>query len=103
MDRAGTCAVWTARTLGAGVLAGYMIWIATRGLHSQQTVFADADPIYLAPEWRDGLTGYRFIKSGIAAVRELFRPTYIRIEEPGHLGVLMRRLGARPIGQVWRL
>ena len=101
LDRAGVCAAWTARHKGA--LVGYVIWIWSRGLHSQVTSFADADPIYLAPEWRDGLTGLLFIREAIAAVRALVSPTYIRIEEPGHLGVLMRRMKARRIGTVWRL
>ena len=101
LDRSGACAAWTARSGGA--LVGYVIWIWSRGLHSRCTTFADADPIYLAPEWRDGMTGLKFIRSSIAAVRELVNPTYVRIEEPGHLGILMRRLRARQIGTVWRL
>jgi hypothetical protein len=104
-ERSGSCAVWTARTF-TGTLVGYIVWLTTRGLHCANTIFAEADLIYLAPEWRDGLTGYKFVKTGIAAVKKQ-GVDVVRIEtndlyEHGRMGVLLKRLGFRRIGSVWR-
>ena len=104
-ERAGSCAVWTARTM-EGVLAGYVVWITSRGRHAVETIFAEADLLYLAPEWREGLTGYKFLKSAIAAIRKE-GPDIIRVEtndlfEDGRVGVLLKRLGFRRVGTVWR-
>jgi hypothetical protein len=105
LDRAGSCAVWTARSL-TGVLAGYIIWLTTRGLHNVSTTFAVADLLYLAPEWREGLTGYKLLKTGIAAAQAT-NPDLIRVEtndlyEHGRVGVLLKRLKFRRIGSVWQ-
>jgi len=103
--RAGSAAAWTARTIDSKVLVGYIIWLTTRGLHCVETTFANADLVYLAPEWREGLTGYKLLKSGIAAVRP--RVDIVRVEtndlyENGRMGVLLKRLGFRRIGSVWQ-
>lgn len=103
-ERAGSCAVWTARTIDSNVLAGYIVWTTTRGLHSVDTIFANANLVYLAPEWREGLTGYKLLKSGIAAVAP--RVNIIKIEtndlyEGGRMGVLLKRLGFRRVGSVY--
>lgn len=108
MDRAGSCGVWTARPIAGGTLAGYIIWLTFRGLHCVDTVFASADLIYMPPEWRSGLRGYKFVKSSIEAVK-LQKPDIIHVEtnflyKQGKLGNLLARLGLRKIGEVyeWR-
>jgi hypothetical protein len=102
-ERAGSCVAWTARTIESRVLVGYVIWITTRGLHSVETIFASADLVYLAPEWREGLTGYKLLKSAIAAIQP--NVNIVKIEtndlyEDGRMGVLLKRLGFRRIGSV---
>ena len=104
MERAGSFAIWTARTLEGKALVGYVVWILLRGLHSAETIFADADLVYLAPEWRDGLTGYKLLKSGIAAVKPM--ANIIRVEtndlyEGGRMSVLLKRLNFERIGSVY--
>jgi hypothetical protein len=103
-ERAGDLAVWTARTVDSNILVGYIIWRTWRGLHCASTRFANADLVYLAPEWREGLTGYKLLKTGIAAVRPLV--DIVRVEtndlyEQGRMGVLLKRLGLRRIGSVY--
>jgi hypothetical protein len=103
-DRAGSCAVWTARTLG-GALVGHVIWLTTRGLHNVEMTFADAE-VYLAPEWREGMRGYRFIKLAIGAMREN-KPDVIRFNvnelyRGGEVGLLLKRLGLRRVGSIWQ-
>ena len=105
MDRAGSCGVWTARPLNHGALVGYIIWLTFRGLHCLDTIFASADLIYMSPEWRDGLRGYKFLKSGIAAVAAQ-NPDIIHVEtnllyKQGGMGLLLQRLGFRKIGEVY--
>ena len=104
-DRAGSLRIWTARTI-EGFLVGYVFWLLLRSLHASSTRFATADLIYLAPEWREGLLGYRFLRSAISAVSEL-KPDIIRVEtndlyEDGRLGLLLRRLKFRRIGSVYQ-
>lgn len=104
MDRAGSCGVWTARA-SSGTLVGYVIWLTFRGLHCVDTIFASADLVYLSPEWRDGLRGFRFIKSAIDAVAKR-EPGIIHIEtnflyKQGRMGLLLTRLGFRKIGEVY--
>ncbi len=105
-ERGGSCAVWTARVLKGGTLAGYVIWLTVRGLHSIEHIFAKADLVYLLPEWRDGLTGYRFLKSAVNAI-EAQHPDFVHVEtndlyKGGRMGVLLKRLGFRRIGSVWQ-
>ena len=104
--RSGSAAAWTARTIDSNVLVGYIIWISTRGLHCVETIFATADLVYLAPEWREGMTGYKLLKSGIAAVKvrgaDLIKVETNDLYEGGRMGVLLKRLGFRRIGSVWQ-
>lgn len=104
-DRAGSCAVWTARTIEGRALVGYIIWLTTRGLHCVSTIFASADLVYLAPEWREGMTGYKLLKSGVAAITP--KVDIVKVEtndlyENGRMGVLLKRLGFRRIGSVYQ-
>lgn len=123
-EREGDLAAWTARTLdfeggdphkpeswahktqppARGVLVGYILWATFRGLHSGSTRFANADLVYLAPEWREGMTGYKLLKTGIAAIRPLV--DIVRVEtndlyEGGRMGVLLKRIGLRRLGSVY--
>lgn len=104
LERAGSLSIWTARTLESGVLVGYVVWIFLRGLHSVESIFADADLVYLAPDYRDGMTGYKLVKSAVAAVKP--RSNIVRVEtndlyEGGRMGVLLKRLGFQRIGSVY--
>ena len=103
-ERAGSCIVWTARTIESKVLVGYVIWLTSRGLHSVETIFASADLVYLAPEWREGMTGYKFIKSAVAAIRP--KVDIVKVEtndlyEDGRMGLLLERLGFERIGSIY--
>lgn len=105
-ERAGSAIVWTARTIEKQVLVGYVLWITMRGLHSVETTFANADLVYLVPEWREGRTGYNFLKSAVQAITLRGRPDIIRIEtndlyEDGRMGVLLERLKFKRIGSVY--
>lgn len=103
-ERMGDLVVWTARTVPTNVLVGYIIWQTWRGLHNRATRFANADVVYLAPEYREGMTGYKFLKTGIAFIRPMV--DIVRVEtndlyEQGRMGIPLKRLGFRRIGSVY--
>lgn len=104
-ERAGSLTAWTARTMG-GVLVGYILWVRSRGLNCASTIFAEARLIYLLPEWREGMTGYKFVKSAIEAMR-LENVDLIRVETNAlyandRLGLILKRLKFTRVGSVWR-
>ena len=104
-ERAGSLLIWTARTIKSKTLVGYVVWITTRGLHSVETIFASANLVYLAPEWREGLTGYKLIKSAVAAIRPRVNVVTVStndLYEDGRMGVLLKRLKFRRTGSVWQ-
>lgn len=104
-ERAGSCRVWTARPIDGKVLVGYVVWFFYRGMHNAETLFANADLVYLSPEWREGLLGYKLLKSSVDAVRPAVN--IIRVEtndlyEGGRMGLLLERLKFRRIGSVYQ-
>ena len=105
-EQAGLCTVWTARTM-SGVLVGYILWLLSKGRHCSTTGFAEADLFYLAPEWREGMTGWKFLKTGLAAVKKLPGVDIVRMEtnvlyKDGRAGSILKRLGMRKVGEVYR-
>ena len=106
-ERAGSCRIWTARTM-SGVLVGYIVVLLVRGLHSVDHVFANLDLVYMPPEWREGLTGYRFMKACRDSLRKdpminIIRGETNELYMNGRMRVLYKRLGFRKMGEVWSL
>ena len=108
--RAGLLRVWTARAPN-GALIGYIGCLVIHGLHAQSVLRCYADVIWLEPEWRDGLLGYRFIRSCLVALKEIgvkvARWETNDMFEPGEDGVsrvsaLLRRLRFAQIGTVFQ-
>ncbi len=69
-ERAGVLRIWTARD-ECGVLVGYFVGLVVHGLHAASTRHCYADLFWLAPEWRDGLLGLRFLRSVVTATKGL--------------------------------
>lgn len=68
-ERAGILHIWTARA--NGVLVGYVVCLVAPGIHHVSTLHAYADLFYLAPEWRNGTRGWRFLKSVEAPLKAM--------------------------------
>ncbi|MDE1868113.1 MAG: hypothetical protein KGI08_10455 [Thaumarchaeota archaeon] len=106
LDRNNSVGVWTARNLN-GTLVGFILWVFNRSLHSTNTIFGLADLIYLAPEWRVGLLGYGFIKSGKDEASKFcniiqIETNFLYKNSKGRsFGILLKRLGMRQRGEVW--
>lgn len=60
LDSTGTLGVYTARS--EGKLVGYFSIIAKKHPHYQDHYFATNDLIYLHPDYRKGMAGYKLIK-----------------------------------------
>ena len=110
MERAGAAMIWTARSL-QGALVGYMFVTFTNGIFFSSTRFARILAGYLAPEWRAGTTGLRYIRSTLDAIDQLgaFRiewETNDRFEPDdsgrSRLAGLLKRLGFEQVGTVMR-
>ena len=109
LERAGTLAVWSARTLDR-VLVGYAVCNWTRGLWLNQS-FCRIDPFYLTPEWR-GPIGVRYVKSLIVAIGRLTPGCTVEWEtnddfqpdEHGRsrLAKLLERLNFRQVGTTFQ-
>lgn len=66
LERRAGALVWSARS-PSGVMVGYLAVTFTRGMFINK-FFARIEAGYLAPEWREGLMGFRYIKSIVPAI-----------------------------------
>jgi len=57
---AGILEIHTARN--DGQLIGYSLWVVTTHLHYKKSVTASSDILYIHPDFRKGMFGYKFIK-----------------------------------------
>lgn len=110
LERAGLAAVWAARSL-EGVLVGYLFCTDNRGMFTGER-FNRIEAGYLAPEWRNGLLGLRYIKSGVKAMQALGAPVVewqtndaFEPDESGksRLARVLARLGFKQVGTSMRL
>jgi hypothetical protein len=108
-ERADILKIWTARADGS--LIGYIELLLAPPLHSQANLCAYGQGFWLAPEWRDGLTGLRFIRSIEAPLRGL-KARMIRMATndlfapdaagESRVGVLFRRSGYQRVETVYQ-
>jgi hypothetical protein len=45
-----------------GVLIGYSLWFVSYNIHYKQSLVASSDVLYIAPNYRKGMIGVKFIK-----------------------------------------
>lgn len=91
-DRMELLKIFTVRQ--ADELRGYQIFVVKENLHSKKQIVATQDILYLSPEARTGLTGYKFIKwctdqlqaDGVHIVHQV-------IPARGNIRILLERLG----------
>ena len=58
--KAKTLEIHTARDNGK--LIGYSLWVVVNHLHYKKSITASSDVLYISPEYRKGMLGYKFIK-----------------------------------------
>ena len=45
-----------------GKLVGYSLWFVTKHIHYKKSITASSDVLYISPNYRKGMLGYKFIK-----------------------------------------
>jgi hypothetical protein len=45
-----------------GKLIGYSLWFITNHIHYKKSITASSDVLYISPNYRKGMLGYKFIK-----------------------------------------
>lgn len=103
LERLNSLRIWTART-PHGALAGFFVVTLLRGLFTT-SVFARIEAGYLAPEWREGSRGRRYIESVVQAIGEhpIEWETNTAFGGEAALVKLLKRLGFRQVGTSMRL
>lgn len=105
LERASIAGMWTARH--QTILVGYLGFTVNRGLFTSEP-YTRIEAGYLAPEWREGLNGVRFIARFIAGMysvpiewetNDAFAPD---ANGRSRLATLLVRLGFRQVGTVMR-
>lgn len=91
LDREGKLKTYTARNKNN--LVGYIIFILNEHIRYQHSMVAENDVIYLTPEYRKGLTGYRFIKYAINNIKILCDIVTLRLKAKDTSIKLAKRLG----------
>ena len=78
-----------------GVLVGYYTWMLTKHLHYKTNLLAVSTLVYIHPDHRKGMTGYKFIKWSIEEIKKR-KPNRILITVKPHndFGKLLERIGA---------
>lgn len=77
-----------------GELCGYQVFVISEHLHSKDWIQAAQDVLYLKPEHRQGLIGYRFIKWCIDQLRnEDIDIVHQTLSARNDFGKLFERLG----------
>jgi hypothetical protein len=51
-------------------LIGYSIWFISNHIHYQKSVTASSDVVYIVPDYRKGILGYKFIKWTTEKIKE---------------------------------
>tara|TARA_Y100000592_G_C5301542_1_gene235744 strand:- start:68 stop:520 length:453 start_codon:yes stop_codon:yes gene_type:complete len=60
MDQSGLLRIFTARKNHE--LVGYCVLVVSQSLHYKDHIFANNDVVFVLPEYREGMTGYKLIK-----------------------------------------
>jgi len=84
--------LYTARTNNK-LLVGYNLFILSQHPHYVDTKLAEHDIIYLAPEYRKGLTGYKFLKYCIDDLKKEVQRINLRMKVDRQFIKLGERLG----------
>lgn len=85
-------------------LIGYFNWIITNPMHYINSTTAMSTMIYVLPEYRKGLLGYKFIKWSIGQIKERRVNRILIGIKPHHdFGKLLERLGATHYEKVYSI
>ena len=100
-DKRGVLRILTARH--AGELVGYFVFVVKPNAHYRHVLAAIEDLYFLAPEYRKGITGYRFLRRAVEAMEESGAHIgSLRTKLKHDHGQLLERLGFRPVEVIYQ-
>ena len=78
-----------------GKLIGYHTWILFKALHFKSVLTASSDLLFILPEYRKGLFGYKFLKWSLSVIKKR-KPqrVLIGIKPKNDFSKILKRLGA---------
>jgi len=78
-----------------GKLIGYQSWILFKALHYKTVLTVSSDLLYILPEYRKGLFGYKFLKWSLSVIKKR-KPqrVLIGIKPKNDFSKILKRLGA---------
>jgi len=87
-----------------GMLIGYTAWIVDHPMHYKSSVTATSTLIYIKPEYRKGLLGYKLIKWSIEQIKQRKVQRILMGIKPKHdFGKILERLGATYFEKVYSI
>ena len=87
-----------------GKLIGYTLWMLHYHIHYQTSLTANSTLIYVVPEYRKGLLGYKLIKWSIQKLKKRGVQRIMMGVKPDHdFGKLLERLGAKQFEKIYSI
>lgn len=87
-----------------GRLIGYTTWILTNPMHYKNSITASSTMIYVLPEYRKGLLGYKLIKWSIDQIKKRnVKRILIGIKPHHDFGKILERLGASHFEKIYSI
>lgn len=85
---------YAARDAAAGdKLVGYAIFLVHSNLHYSTSIWAFEDLYWLSPEYRTGMTGYKWMKYFLTEIEKVADKVVMGTKTKLETGVLLKRLG----------
>jgi GNAT superfamily N-acetyltransferase len=87
-----------------GKLVGYTLWMLHYHIHYKTSLTANSTLIYVVPEYRKGLLGYKLIKWSINKLKERGVQRLMMGVKPNYdFGRLLERLGASHFEKIYTI
>ena len=85
-------------------LIGYSLWMLFHHMHYKTSLTATSTLIYVIPEYRKGLLGYKFIKWSIEKIKKRGVQRILMGIKPDHdFGKILERLGATYFEKIYSI
>jgi len=85
-----------------GKLIGYSLWLLGRHIHYKKSLTATSTLIYLLPQYRNGTTGFTFIRWTIEEIKKRKPQRILMSVKPSNdFGRLVERLGGNYFEKVY--
>ena len=102
LDSQQSLGVYTCRKEDTNELVGYFVVIASKALHYRDHIFAENDIVYIKPEHRKGLVGYKLIKFAIKDLKSIgASKLFVNTKDHKPFDKLLERMGFNLVERVY--